>query len=155
MLLGVDSSGSSFACVPHVGTVLAEGLGPGGRKEHIFAASGMVCTLQGMLLALGFRGGSGRCPESHTKERFAFPGKLGIKSSKAGSMCLFLWLSLGGSFTSSCCWWPRLREAFGTVPPDFICSPRNGCFPAFFPSSTIPLSREGAFWVEEQLARLD
>lgn len=81
--------------------------------------------------------------------------KLGIKSSKAGSMCLFLWLSLGGSFMSSCCWWPRLREAFGTVPSDFICSPRNGCFPAFFPSSTILLSREGAFRVEEQLARLD
>lgn len=71
----MDSSGSSFACVPHVGMVLAEGLGPGGCKEHVFAASGMVCTLQGMLLALGFREGSRRCPESRTKERFAFSGQ--------------------------------------------------------------------------------
>lgn len=71
----MDSSGSSFACVPHVGTVLAEGLEPGGCEEHVFAASGMACTLQGMLLALGFREGSGRCPESHTKERFAFLGQ--------------------------------------------------------------------------------
>lgn len=53
---------------------------------------------------------------------------LGIKSSKTGSMWLFLWLSLGGSVTSSCCWWPRLRETFGTVPPDLILVPEMAVF---------------------------
>jgi len=61
----------------------------------------------------------------------------------------------GRSFTSSCCWWPRLGGHLGTIPPDLIHSPRNGYFPAFFPFSTILLSRASAFWVEEQLAKLD
>lgn len=46
-------------------------------------------------------------------------------------------------------------EAFGAVPPDLIRSPRNGCFPAFLASFIVLLSRAGAVWVEEQLARLD
>lgn len=127
------------------------------------------CWLCGLGRAAGSRG---RCPESHANERV--PGQVCIHWAATAEHALLTGLAenlarqeqrvfssdshsnkFGGSFMSSCCWWPRLGEAFGAVPPDLIRSPRNGCFPAFLPSSTFLLSRAGAFWVEEQLARLD